>query len=135
MSAEPLVARIVAAWNKRDLDEMLTCFADDIVFDGTEVAEGTYRGKDAYRTFIAGFWQVADYQYSEDFRFAEVGDRAVAIVRGEGAGVGSGVPIDTEFIFSYALRDGLVAEQKFHSALETVPADLRDRLGQNPETA
>jgi ketosteroid isomerase-like protein len=134
LSYVPLFDRMVAAWNERDLDEMLTCFADDTVFDGSEFAEGVYRGKDAYRTFVAGFWQVTDYQYSDAYRYGEVGDRAVAVIRGKGAGVGSGLPIDTSFIFSYVLRDGVVAEQKFHSDLDTVPDDLRAALDeQSPE--
>ena len=85
-----LMRRISAAFNSRDVERIVECFAEDGVFclaRGPESVGRTLTGKAAIRKALADrFKQIPDMRWeNEDYILA--GDRAISIwtVRGRGA--------------------------------------------------
>jgi len=85
-----LMRRISAAFNSRDVERIVECFAEDGVFclaRGPESVGRTLKGKAAIRKALADrFKQIPDMRWeNEDYILA--GDRAISIwtVRGRGA--------------------------------------------------
>jgi ketosteroid isomerase-like protein len=85
-----LMRRISAAFNSRDVERIVECFAEDGVFclaRGPESVGRTLTGKAAIRKALADrFRQIPDMRWeNEDYILA--GDRAISIwtVRGRGA--------------------------------------------------
>lgn len=82
--------QISAAFNSRDVDRIVECFAEDGVFclsRGPEPVGRTLRGKAAIRKALADrFLQIPDMRW-ENEEYILAGDRAVSIwtVRGQGA--------------------------------------------------
>jgi taurine dehydrogenase small subunit len=84
-----LMRKISAAFNSRDVDRIVDCFAEDGVFclaRGPESVGRTLKGKAAIRKALADrFVQIPDMRWeNEDYILA--GDRAISIwtVRGRG---------------------------------------------------
>jgi ketosteroid isomerase-like protein len=84
-----LMRKISAAFNSRDVDRIVDCFAEDGVFclaRGPESVGRTLKGKAAIRKALAArFVQIPDMRWeNEDYILA--GDRAISIwtVRGRG---------------------------------------------------
>jgi len=85
-----LMRQISAAFNSRDVERIVECFAEDGVFclaRGPESVGRTLKGKAAIRKALADrFKQIPDMRWeNEDYILA--GDRAISIwtVRGKGA--------------------------------------------------
>ena len=85
-----LMRQISAAFNSRDVERIVECFAEDGVFclaRGPESVGRTLKGKAAIRKALADrFKQIPDMRWeNEDYILA--GDRAISIwtVRGRGA--------------------------------------------------
>jgi len=85
-----LMRQISAAFNSRDVERIVQCFAEDGVFclaRGPESVGRTLKGKAAIRKALADrFKQIPDMRWeNEDYILA--GDRAISIwtVRGRGA--------------------------------------------------
>ena len=85
-----LMRRISAAFNSRDVERIVDCFAEDATFclaRGPEPVGRTLRGKAAIRKALADrFKQIPDMRWEgQDYILA--GDHAVSlwIVRGKGA--------------------------------------------------
>ena len=85
-----LMRQISAAFNSRDVERIVKCFAEDGVFclaPGPESVGRTLKGKAAIRKALADrFKQIPDMRWeNEDYVLA--GDRAISVwtVRGRGA--------------------------------------------------
>ncbi len=76
-----MLKRVLDAFNRHDLDEIMSYFAEDAVFEGPRGSEpwGTrYVGKAAVREGLAGrFTGIPDVHYGEDRHFVS-GDRGVS---------------------------------------------------------
>ena len=90
MVTAQLMREISAAFNSRDVERIVQCFAEDGVFclaRGPESVGRTLKGKAAIRKALADrFKQIPDMRWeNEDYILA--GDRAISIwtVRGRGA--------------------------------------------------
>jgi taurine dehydrogenase small subunit len=84
-----LMRAISAAFNSRDVDRIVDCFAEDGVFclaRGPEAVGRTLRGKAAIRNALADrFRQIPDMRWDNE-EYILAGDRAISlwIVRGTG---------------------------------------------------
>jgi ketosteroid isomerase-like protein len=84
-----LMRKISAAFNSRDVDRIVDCFAEDGVFclaRGPESVGRTLKGKAAIRKALADrFVQIPDMRWEND-DYILAGDRAISIwtVRGRG---------------------------------------------------
>jgi ketosteroid isomerase-like protein len=101
----------------------------DVELDVSELLDGrVYRGREAVRTYLdslhADVWQELTMKVEG---IAEQSDVVVALVRYQGVGRGSGVPVDARAAWVATLRDGQVASARFtlnrEQALETVAAE------------
>ena len=89
------------------------CDEDIVVANAPEVpgGSGEQRGHDAVREAFA-FWP----EQWDDFRIeilrvvADPGDHVVVTTRQQGRGKQSGVEVDAEFTFAFAVREGKIAE-------------------------
>jgi ketosteroid isomerase-like protein len=85
-----LMRAISAAFNSRDVDRIVACFADDATFclaRGPEPVGRTLRGKAAIRQALADrFVQIPDMRWDHQ-EYILAGERAVSLwtVRGQGA--------------------------------------------------
>lgn len=52
---ETLFRRLVAAWACNDLDDLIDCFADDLVYADMPSPDGPVRGKAAFRKYMEGY--------------------------------------------------------------------------------
>ena len=86
-----LMRRISAAFNSRDVERIVDCFAEDGVFclsRGPESVGRTLRGKAAIRKALADrFKQIRDMRWENEEYILAPPDRAVSVwtVRGKGA--------------------------------------------------
>ena len=85
-----LMRHISAAFNSRDVDRIVDCFAEDGVFclaRGPESVGRTLKGKRAIRDALAArFKQIPDMRW-ENEEYILAGDRAISVwtVRGQGS--------------------------------------------------
>jgi ketosteroid isomerase-like protein len=95
VTADTLKA-ILEAFNRHDLDAIMSFFADDCTFDmprGPEPWGQRFAGKDQVREGLAGrFAGIPDVRYGEDRHFV-CGDRGVSEWRLTGTTTG-GTPVD-----------------------------------------
>lgn len=107
-----VVHQALDAWNRHDVDELITLYHPDIEmsfanFDGWLEAEELC-GHDELRRFLSA-WLDAWETYSQGMsRLIEVDDeRLVSLVWQEGQGVGSGAVTRIDWTQIVTLRDGL----------------------------
>ncbi len=108
-----ILRRGYAAWNEREFDQVLELFDPEIEwtfaggaqFPGTDA---TYHGHEGVRrfweTFIEPWAQI--HVAVEEIRGS--GDRAVALVRFQATGRGSGVELDVPFVHLFTFRGSKV---------------------------
>jgi ketosteroid isomerase-like protein len=100
----------------------------DVELDLSELLDGrVLRGREAVQTYFDALqtevWQEFTMHVEE---IADASDSLVALVRWQGVGRGSGVPVDMRAAWIATMRDGLVASARLtldrESALEAVGA-------------
>ena len=90
MVTTELMRAISAAFNSRDVERIVDCFAEDAVFclaRGPEAVGRTLRGKAAIRKALADrFVQIPDMRWDNE-EYILAGDRAISVwtVRGKGS--------------------------------------------------
>jgi len=91
MVNQDLMKTISAAFNSRDVDRIVDCFAEDGVFclsRGPETVGRTLKGKAAIRKALADrFKQIPDMRWENEEYILAPPDRAISVwtVRGQGA--------------------------------------------------
>ncbi len=108
-----MLKRVLDAFNRHDLDEIMSYFAEDAVFEGPRGSEpyGTrYVGKAAVREGLAGrFTGIPDVHYGDD-RHVVSGDRGVSewLLTGTTA---EGQRIEVRGCDLWEFRDGLIVRK------------------------
>ncbi len=106
-----IVRRLVAAFNSRDLSALAELCHPEFEFvsvlTAVDAGGATYRGKEAWASYLADMddtwaeWQV------EDVRVFDPGDdRVAAVFRLVGKGRHSGVPVERTIGIVYRIREG-----------------------------
>lgn len=116
------VRRSLDAISVGDIEAVGECFTDDVVFDGSRIAEGTYAGKGRYLEFLEESRRANTYRFS-GYTLLEDGDTVIALVDAEVVGETSGAAVKGRFGFLYRMRDGLICHQEIHSDTEQLLAD------------
>lgn len=114
-----VVQRSIEELNSRDFDALMTCFTDDVVFDGSRVMEGTYEGKEAYRRFLEEAMERVDVRHF-DVSLLTAEDRVIALADVRGTGESSGAPLVGRMAYLYEFREGLIARQEIHPDVEAL---------------
>jgi ketosteroid isomerase-like protein len=110
---EDTLKEILEAFNRHDLDAIMSFFADDCIFDlprGSDPWGTRFVGKDQVREGLAGrFAGIPDVHYGEDRHFVS-GDRGVSEWRLTGTAV-SGVRVDVYGCDLWEFADGKVVHK------------------------
>ena len=116
------------AINSSDFDRVCACFTDDVVFDGTRIAEGIYQGKASYRSFLEESKRTNAYRFS-NYTLLLDEDTVIAVVDTELVGSRSGASTLGRLGFRYQMRDGLIARQEIHADVDEL---LREQGLEDP---
>ena len=101
---------------------MVAQYADDVVFDGTEVSDGVYRGREAVRRHFGDISEALAYSHT-GLEFHERGDRVAVTSSVRGRGSRSGLEATAELGYLFTVREGEVAEVRlFARAADAVAA-------------
>jgi ketosteroid isomerase-like protein len=106
-----LLDQFAAAWNRHDIDGLMTCMAPECVFEaaaGREVAGARHVGRDAVRrAYLAVFDAYPDGRWN-DARHFVAGDRAVSEWRFSGT-TKDGTKVEVNGCDIFTLEDGKIA--------------------------
>ena len=107
-----LVQLVRAAWeagNRRDLDAVMSFYAPNVVWDGSNVGIGMFEGSVAVRDFLADMLRAFPTLHAEVEEIGALNDRVViAVVRSELRPGGSQASVQSRDAVVYELVDGLV---------------------------
>ncbi|MET0615705.1 MAG: nuclear transport factor 2 family protein [Thermoleophilaceae bacterium] len=111
-----LIRRAFDAYTRGDIDGVLALCADDILITQTPEVAATgvpteQHGHDGVLEAF-GIWpnQWDDFEIEIQRIVADPGDHVVVSTLQRGRGKQSGVEVEAEFFFTFAVRDGKVAE-------------------------
>ncbi len=121
MATIELMRAISAAFNSRDVERIVDCFADGATFclaRGPEPVGRTLRGKDEIRRALAArFKQIPDMRW-ENEEYVLAGDRALSVWTVRGKGV-DGEDLNYQGCDIYTFRgDKIIAKNTFWKMVE-----------------
>ena len=122
---EGIVHRLMEAWNRSDLDAMLTLFDPEceVVFPPGVPEPGPFHGHAELRQWAEGFLAAWEFHHAEVAEIVHAGDRVVAMLHQVGRGAGSGVEIDETDANVFEIRAGrIVRWQKFNERADALAA-------------
>lgn len=122
---EATLAAFSAAWNRHDIDALMSFMTDDCVFEtaaGTDACGTRHTGTEAVRRAFAGAWQaVPDAQWLNGQHFVQ-GDFGVSQWTFTGTAA-DGSRIETDGVDVFAFRNGKIQSKKaFRKARPNLPA-------------
>jgi uncharacterized protein len=132
-----LVRRGLEAMNRRDFDAVMALVDPEVVAHiPVEMAnEGTYRGRDEFRTMMETWLEPWDEYRAEPHEFIARGDAVVVPLRQSARGKGSGVEVEMEAAFVMTARGGRLVAWRLYAdpaeALASVEGESR-RGDSNP---
>jgi ketosteroid isomerase-like protein len=91
-SAGELVAETWRAWNDRELDYLAELFAEDVVYDATEVGDAVIHGRAKLRKYFDQVIELSDARFEVE-TVIDIDDRVVSVLGVKGQGDHSGAPI------------------------------------------
>jgi ketosteroid isomerase-like protein len=109
-----VVRQASRAWESGDLDRVMELTSDDLVTYRDQPDGATHHGKESFievtLDWIEGFdeWSVTTEEV------IDVGDRVVARIHQSARGEGSGVPVEEDGWFVYAVEDGKIARVEMY---------------------
>ena len=107
-----LIRRGWEAWIHGDIDALVALWDPDVIWSVEhfhEWPEGTYRGHEGIRNFLAEWLEVwGDYEITVDEVIAAPDGRIVSLIRHRGKGHGSGVPMELEMAQIATIRNGKI---------------------------
>lgn len=122
---EATLAAFSAAWNRHDIDALMSFMTDDCVFEtaaGPDACGTRHTGTEAVRRAFAGAWQaVPDAQWLNGQHFVQ-GDFGVSQWTFTGT-TADGSRIETDGVDVFAFRNGKIQSKKaFRKARPNLPA-------------
>jgi ketosteroid isomerase-like protein len=109
-----LIRQAFDAYTAGDIDSVLALCTEDIVITQAPEVPGVppqQRGHEGVLEAF-GFWpdQWDDFRVEIERVLADPGDYVVVLTHQRGRGKQSGVEVEAEFVFVFAVRDGKIAE-------------------------
>ena len=109
-----LVRNSFAVFERGDLAGIRDLLADDLVVHRVEPDDAVYHGKDGFFRAVAEWTEdFLDWTY-KPIEFVEAGDNVAVKVHQTAAGAQSGVPVESDIWFVFALCRGKIARLSFH---------------------
>ena len=115
--ADHIVSRYIACYNDRDIDGMLACVTDDVIFENISNTGQSMRleGRDAMAEVARLSGNAFSYRHQTVLSFLDAGDKASAEIAFEGKaavdlpnGVRAGEMIEIRGASFFELRDNLL---------------------------
>jgi ketosteroid isomerase-like protein len=105
-----IVHRLNAAWNRGDLEAILSLFDRDceVIFSPAVPEPGPFHGRAELRGWVEGFLAAWDSHHAEVVETIEVGDSVLVMLHLVGRGVGSGIELDETDAHVFTFSDGKV---------------------------
>jgi ketosteroid isomerase-like protein len=119
-----VLAETWRAWNERDLDRLASLFAEDVVYDSTEVSDSIINGRSRLREYFDEVISLSDVIFDVE-TLVEVDDQVVSVIGVRGRGDQSGAPILGRLGQVATVSDGLVT----HVRLYVDPREALARTG------
>jgi len=96
------------ALNQGDVESALGVLEPDAEWqEHSDLPEaGTYRSRDAIRTFLLGYLESWDEFRQETEELIDSGDRVAVVLRMAAKGKGSGIEVEARYAHLWTLRDG-----------------------------
>jgi uncharacterized protein len=115
------VQQLVEAWNRDDLDGILTLFDPEceVIFRPEVPEPGPFHGHAELRQWAEGFLAAWEFHRAESVEVKDAGDSVFAALRLVGRGAGSGIEMDETDAHVFTIKGGRIARwQNFseHSA-------------------
>ena len=107
------LAAFSAAWNRHDVDALMTFMSDDCVFEtaaGPDACGARHRGRAAVREAFAAVWKAVPDAQWRNGRHVVHGDFGVSEWTFTGTAV-DGSRIETDGVDLFAFKDGLIARK------------------------
>ncbi|MHB8235256.1 MAG: nuclear transport factor 2 family protein [Solirubrobacteraceae bacterium] len=120
-----LVQTVLDAYFRGDEPALFALISTDVVITQfpEQIDVRDYHGHDGLRQVMADWIGSWDDWSIEILTAREVGDAVLATARQRGRGRGSGAPMDSQVIFAFTVRDGLIARwQMFSSEAQALEA-------------
>jgi ketosteroid isomerase-like protein len=104
-----IVREMYEAFHGGDLERALTYFDDDVVADfSIRVDSAVGRGREELREIVAGWVSTWDEYREEIDEIRDLGDRVFVAATQHGRGKGSGIELETQYGWLYAVEDGRI---------------------------
>ena len=119
-----IVHRLNEAWNRGDLEAILSLFDRDceVIFPPDVPEPGPFHGRAELREWAEGFLAAWDSHHAEVVETIEVGDSVLVMLHLVGRGVGSGIELDETDAHVFTFRGGRITRwrnfNERHEALE-----------------
>ncbi len=113
-------ARLYELYQRGDIEGMLARMDPDVELDLSDRLpdEGVFRGREAYRSFLAsGFEMWAEFRIEVE-EILDAGDAVVALIRSMAVGDGSGAQVDERIAHVAWMRDGIPYRIKVYASRE-----------------
>ena len=120
-SPREIVGSVVDAYNARDMDGLLACFGDDVVWHTTPgfLWPGPYRGRDAVRELFSHWWQGWSTARVDTSEVEAAGDRVMVSADAHGRSAGDGLDVHVPLNWVLHVSGGVIdLVQSFDSADE-----------------
>ena len=115
-TASDVCRRAFEAWNRGDLDGVVSCYAPDAVIHLPEQwpDAGRLEGREAIRAFYAsyeGTWR--EGSRVEPLSFEEQDDQVVVRVASQAQGRRAGIAVDFDYTMTFTVMDGRITRVEF----------------------
>ena len=132
-----MLADFGAAWNRHDIDALMTFMHDDCVFQtagGKEACGTRHVGRDAVQQAFAAAWAtVSDAQWANG-RHSVDGDFGVSQWTFRGTNP-DGTRVDTDGVDLFTFKDGkILLKNVFRKARPNLPADAAEAAAASPRS-
>ena len=110
-----IVRSTFTAFGRGDVNEMLAPLADDAIIHRIDPEGAIYHGKDGFLEATADWTEDFEEWTVSPVEFVDAGDQVLVRVHQTARGKGSGVPVEGDNWFLYALHEGMVTRVTFYA--------------------
>jgi ketosteroid isomerase-like protein len=120
------VHALIDAYNARDLDRLMSLFADDVEWHTTAAFlwPGPYRGRDAVRELFEHWWQGWDTGHADVIETVVDGDSAMLSADIHGRSAGDGLDVHVVLNWVFQVRGGLIHLVRSYESADEARAAL-----------
>ena len=110
-----IVRQAFAAFARGDVTEMLRPLANDAITHRLEPDDAVYHGKEGFLQATAEWIEDFEEWTATPEEFLDAGEQVLVRVHQTARGAGSGVPVEADAWFVFAMRDGEIARLSIHT--------------------